>query len=104
MSRIVALKMVSGEEIIANLNGLITPEEIFDNSNSKITISKVRVLHLTGAGDRIGLALAPFMFSNIDGSVDIKTANIMAVSNDIPKQIEQTYVEQTTGLALASNM
>lgn len=103
MRQIVALKMVSGEEIIAQLD-MLASNEVMSSNNNIITVSKARVLHLTGVGDRVGLALAPFMFSNIDGSIDIKTNNIMSIANDIPKQIEDTYIEQTSGLALASSM
>ena len=102
MSQTIALKLVSGEEILAHSDVIWSNGQMFNHL--LITVTKARVLHLTGDGNRVGLALAPFMFSNIDGEIVIKTDNILSVSNQIPKQIEDTYLEQTSGLALASSM
>lgn len=102
MNKIIAIKLVSGEEIIAHTDSTSTPESMHGNNNV-IIVHKARVLHLTGDSQRVGLALAPFMFSCIDGRIYIKINNIMSIASDIPKQIEDTYIEQTSGIALASH-
>lgn len=104
MSNILAMKLVTGEEIIGKTElTLDLSTEIF--STVFIKIEKVRRVDITGdASGRIGLTLVPFMLTNMDGFVSIQTKNIVAVNSDVSKQLQDAYLEHTSGLTLASHI
>lgn len=103
MSKILALKLVTGEEIIGKveLSSFTSTSLIFDAVLLKM--SSVRRIEVGGHDGQIGLTLVPFMFTNMDGTVDIQTGNIVAMNSDVPLQLENAYLEHTSGLVMANH-
>lgn len=103
MSQIIALKLVTGEEIIGktDLSDFTSISLIVDAVLLKMT--SVRRVEVGGHGGQIGLTLVPFMFTNMDGTVSIQTRNIVGINPDVPKQLEDAYLEHTSGLVMANH-
>lgn len=96
MSNIILLKLITGEEVIG--------KEV-EKRDSVIILSDVRVLALQPAGNgQIGIALMPFFAGAHENNVRIYDAHILArPEGDLPKQIEDMYLQQTSGLDLSSS-
>lgn len=90
----VILKLVSGEEIIA---------KIVEEMETTLVLESARSLLVqpTGPG-QMGIAMLPWMATNPDGEVDIRLQDIMVRSDDVPKQLEDGYLQQTSGIAIAA--
>lgn len=95
MSNIVLYKLSTGEEIIARIE---------EERDSAIVLSSVRTIMIQPTGDgRIGIALMPFMAGAADNKIRVYTRSIVSVTDDeIPKQIEDMYLQQTSGIDLSS--
>jgi hypothetical protein len=111
MNNIIALKLVNGEEIIGriddnNLRYLSSMlNNIKDDEKYFIKIEKVRRIEIGGDGSgRIGLTLVPFMFTNMDGTISIQISTICSVNTDISKQLQDAFLEHTSGLSLSTHM
>ena len=88
-------KLVTGEEIIAR------SEEIVNYNNINILlINRPMVLQMVPQGDRVGMALMPWMMSAKDDTVSLIGASITAIST--PKQeLENSYLQQVSGINLS---
>lgn len=88
------MKLVSGEEIIAN---------IVEETDFTVTVESARSLMVqpTGPG-QMGIAMLPWMATMPDDQLDIRTSDIMIRNNDVPKQLEDGYLQQTSGIQIAS--
>ncbi|MEM4260922.1 MAG: hypothetical protein QXG00_06810 [Candidatus Woesearchaeota archaeon] len=104
MSKILALKLVTGEEIIGktDFSNFTSVNSILIDS-TLLKISNIRRVEISGHGGQVGLTLVPFMFTNMDGTVFIQTHNIVAINSDVPKQLEDAYLEHTSGLVMANH-
>ena len=95
MSKIVHLKLTSGEEILG--------KEI-EPVQHGYRLESVRVLVMQPTPDgRMGVALMPWMVGNTDGKVDVPAMHVIGTPVDGPsKEIEDTYLQQTSGIAFAA--
>ncbi len=84
---VVSIKLISGEEIIARLEG---------EEGETVKLSKP--LSVT-AGPQ-GLGMMPFMFLNSSNTLNIKQSHIIAMGV-AKKEASDQYIQGTTGIALA---
>ncbi len=95
--KVVHLKLVNGEEILGK-----AADEY--NKGSYITLEKVRSLTIqpTGPG-QVGIGMLPFMVGDPEGEIKIPTHHIIGDPvGDVPKQLEDAYLQQVSGLAFAT--
>jgi len=87
MTRIVVLKTLAGEELLAteheNLSGF--------------TYSKIRIFQVT----QQGASLVPWMLLNPDAEVTLHPAALVCEPVEVSLEIEKQYRSATTGIALA---
>lgn len=99
MAKIVSLKLITGEEIVAEVNHRL---EI----NDKVISYSVRRPHIlsfqsVGPG-QIGLAFVPWALSNPEiDNVHIPAEAVIAEFIPADK-VERQYIEQTSGISIAS--
>lgn len=99
MSRIVSLKLSSGEELLGSI-----PTEYIENTFT-LDLDSIRRLQVAGQqGGQIGLALVPWMMSAVDGIVSINKNMIVAIVQEdkLAKQLVDAYLQETSGIQLAS--
>ncbi len=89
---LVALKLRSGEELIARVEENIAPSE-------SITISKPRLVVPVNAGDGIRPMFMPWILSNPDGTYDLPKAHVAIQTKPVP-EMENIYLQHTTSIAL----
>lgn len=97
MSNIKHLKLVSGEEIIGKERVQIgVPDAYF--------LESIRVLAMQPMGNgQMGVALIPWMVGDPDGEVKIEKIHVIGDPvKSPPKNIEDAYLQQTSGIAFAS--
>ena len=96
MSDIRIFKLVTGEEVIAK--ALSSPSE---PGSWTLKNPRVLVAQPTGNG-QMGIAMIPWIVAAPDHSVKIREKDIVGdpISN-LPKQVEDGYLSQTSGIALA---
>jgi len=88
-----SMKLLSGEEII----GRIESDDEFT-----LTLSKVRAIQMVQTGpQQMGMAMAPFLATNIDGDITIRKAALAVDPMEPSTDAEKPYLEQTTSIALA---
>ena len=85
MSKVVIIKMVNGEELIATDASFACPNTVFE---------KIRVFHLT----QQGAGLIPWIMCAPDAKVEIK--NGIAAILDAPADIEKQYLQATSSIQL----
>lgn len=96
MAQVVAYKLNSSEEIIGKLK---------DENDLSIVLDDARILIVSpGQGGQAQVALLPYMMAdNGEGSVEIyKTALAGKLQKSIHKQLEDMYLQQTSGIQLAT--
>ena len=124
MSKIIAVKLSSGEEILGKVKSTpgasaLSAEDAFSGSAGAdyfnpstgfklpdiVTLSQVRVLHMQqGPNGQVGLGLMPWTVSNPDADVTINLRDAaMAVLLPAAK-LEDAYIQQTSSIQLASSM
>jgi len=124
MNKIIAVKMVSGEEIIGRVKATpssvtLTAQDTFNGSTGDdyfnpssgfklpdvVTLSQVRVLHIqTGPNGQMGLGLVPWTLSNPEADVTI-TLRDSALAVLLPAgKLEEAYIQQTSNIQLATAM
>lgn len=92
-TKVVAVKLVSGEEIIGGL----VPDGL-------LTVDRPRMLVMQHQPNgTVGVGMIPWMISNVDGKVTIKPEAVVARvdHDDLPKGLVDGYLQQTSGIALA---
>jgi len=94
MSNIKVFKLISGEEVIA---------EVVQQLQPTWTIRKARGLHIqqTQAG-HIGIGMIPWLAGNVEGEVEIRETALMTNPYDPEANLEKEYLQQTTGIAIAT--
>lgn len=97
MSEIIALKLVTGEEVIGEV------KETLDKSGA-ILLIKPRVITIMRSPDgRQGLGLVPFSMSNMDATVSFSKDHVMCQLEPM-KQVVDVYLQETSGIQLASSV
>lgn len=101
MAKVVLMKLTTGEEVIARVSTNFVDGVIPD---STVTVESVRAIMMqpTQTGE-VGIALIPWMAGAGDKTITIKDEHIVAQITDIPKQLEDAYLEQTSGLQFANS-
>lgn len=91
MSKVVVLKLVSGEEVLANLEN---EEENF------IVVTKPMVVQIMPSKDGYGVGLVPYIHSKSYGEFLINKEMIVC-NADPDSEVEKGYLSQTSGIQLA---
>ena len=92
-------KLVSGEEVVARLVNT-------HYDDTKIVVEKARVMQAVHGPNGLNIALIPWFLGCPDCEVTVYTRAIIATiaEENIPKQLLDAYLQQTTGLDLLSKM
>jgi hypothetical protein len=86
---VVTIKTTAGEEIVAKL---------VEENSMTITVAKPLVL----TASQKGIALVPFLFTTSpDANITINRATVMVLA-PTDKDASDTYIQNTTGIKLAS--
>ena len=108
MSEVLAFKMVSGEEIVAEVmrtnrdNGGLLVENINSKPIISYTVRRPHILQFQPmGGGQMGLAFVPWTLSNPGiETLEIPVSAVLLTFS--PAQgVERQYIEQTSGIALA---
>lgn len=95
MSKVIGLKLVSGEEVI----GTVKESLVQDGS---VTLIKPRVVAMMQSPDgRAGLGLVPWCHTNLDGTFTIKERDIMS-EIDPMKPVVDAYTQETSAIQVAA--
>ena len=97
MNNIKVFKLTTGDEIIAKV--VSSPENVIPNW--KIEKARMIIMQQTQAG-HIGLGLLPWLASNVDGEVEIYSSALVLVPFSPDVNLENEYIQQTTGIAIAT--
>ena len=88
------LKLTTGEEIIG--------KEAKETTNAYYLESvRVLVVQQVTAG-QAGVAMIPWMMGNADGIIRIPTNFVIGEPEELPKNLEDGYLQQTSGITFAS--
>lgn len=95
MAKVLLMKLVSGEEVIG--------KEVEEKDN-KIVLSDVRVIVAhPGPNGQMAVGMIPWMVGAPESNIEIDKSRIMGIpAGEIPKQLEDGYLQQTSGIAFAS--
>ncbi len=108
--RVKSFKMVTGEEVVAEVvmeksGNEVSTDGLFTNSITEYVLRRPHTLQFQQVGPgQIGLALVPWTLSNpaIDNlSVPASAVLIAFYPSD---KVEQQYIEQTSGISLARTL
>ena len=97
-TKVVHIKLINGEEIIGKL---VEPSLAVE---AYMVLEKVRSLTIQPIRQgEAGIGLIPFMVGNPDGSIRIDKRHILGEAvEDTPKQLEDAYLQQVSGLTFAT--
>lgn len=91
MSRIVAFKLTSGEEVIGT--------EVAHNETS-MTVRKCRSIGMQPMGNgQQGIGMIPYALGQYDGDITFRRDSVVAQYEPDP-QFEKVYLQQTTSIQL----
>ena len=93
MEEIVLLKLVTGEEVVSRMLG-------DDEKTGWMKLSKPRVLAVQPTPDgQMGIMMIPLMVGIPEDEVLLDASKVVAMNkNDLPKQLEDGYLEQTSSM------
>lgn len=96
---VLAFKMISGQEIVAEATPGFTT--LNSKSPSYYLLTKAHVLQIQGDGrGGVGLVLIPWFLSSPDArNVEVQLTHIVAIVTPDP-QVEKQYLSQTSGISL----
>jgi hypothetical protein len=100
MSNVMSFKMISGEEVVAEL---VSTKTITENSSPiSYTVRRPHVLQFQPVGPgQLGLAFVPWTLSNpAIERLEIPASAILLTFTPVDK-VERQYLEQTSGISLA---
>ncbi len=93
--KVVSLKMVSGEEIVA---------EVVHDDADYVTMNRPRVLQVVPTHEGMQMALYPWLMSNTDmGEVRIPKDRVIVMSST-QSDVAKNYIQQVSGIQLASTL
>lgn len=95
MATILLMKLTSGEEVIGKL---------VEDLDDKLILSSVRVLIAhPGPNGQMAIGMIPWLTGAPENDVEVDKSSIIGKPRgDLPKQLEDGYLQQTSGLAFAS--
>lgn len=98
MAEIKVVKLINGDEIIGKMSNVV-------DWNSGLEVEKPRLIAVmqTGPG-AVGVALLPWSAAAIDGTITIRSSAIMTDTYDASNELEKQYLQQTSGIAIASGL
>lgn len=82
---------------------LVTGEELVTREVEPGMFEKPRVFQMMQTERGYGAALMPYIMSNPDACIKIKDSAII-VEMEAPKQMEDAYLQQTSGLDLSTKL
>ena len=86
-------KIATGEEVITRVT---------DETETAFICDRPRVVAIApGPGGQMSVTLIPLYASSQDGAGTIEKSMIVGSPNEINKKLENGYIQQTTGMALA---
>jgi len=104
-----AFKMVSGEEVIAEIQHtqtktFLTESEHFGRTNIEYHLRRPHVLQIQQvAPGKLGMALVPLFLSNHDAEeVIVLASSLLTVPVEPHSAVQKQYLDQTSGLAIAT--
>jgi len=94
MNEIKLFKMNTGEEIIA---------KVVKQDGDMLTLASPRVLMAQQVqSGQVGIAMIPWLMGAPDMDIQISVEDVVGIPvGDLPKQLSDGYLQQTTGIALA---
>lgn len=96
MRPVISLKLSTGEEVIGSI------EDYIELNNEDFKIKNPRRIEVAMSRDGLaGLSLIPFMIGCPEGEVVIEKSHVVAYVKSVPKQLEDGYLQQTSGIQLA---
>lgn len=108
MSKVVVMKLTTGEEVIAklvNTEGGIDFDSCVVNP-SVIVVRAAKCMMLQGSGQQMGMTMIPYMLASIDGEIKVKTDCIASWigEDELPKQLLDAYLSQTSGIQIQQRL
>jgi len=104
-SKILAFKLVSGEEIVAEVLDIKTDTALFESVTGKVIEYVVRRPHILRmmptSHNNVSLAFIPWTLSNPEIESMPIPASAILLSFPPAAHVETQYISQTTGLELA---
>jgi hypothetical protein len=100
MKIIKAFKLVTGEEVVGELKSTALTDS---KSKEDYLVGRPNVLRFQQVGpNQLGLTFVPWILSNPDiEEVTLSHTSVIAIT-DLSEQVERNYLEQTSGIDLAS--
>jgi hypothetical protein len=93
MSKIVVIKLSEGSEIVSQMSKV----------DEKTLLHKPRVLQIMPSQSGYQVGLVPFFISNPDGDCIVNDNHITSII-EAPKQIEDAYLRNTSGIEIATSL
>lgn len=92
---VVVYKLVTGEEIVGTLTEAC--------KNGEVVIGRPRLLAMTPISQgQVGLSLLPWLASAPDEDIVLERSAIIGKPVRVPKQLEDAYLQSTSGIQLAT--
>ena len=85
---VIALKLSTGEEVLARVEG---------RDDESITLDRPNIIGLVPGPEGVAIQLMPWFASNQDGTVRVMNAHVVAASAPA-KELEKGYLEKTSGI------
>lgn len=97
-NKVHVFRLSTGEEVIATH----LENRVDDQAGEVAAFEKVRVIQVMPTGpNQMGVGIIPYSAACVDGRIEFAQAHIIAVIEH-GKEIEDAYIQQTTGIALAT--
>ena len=99
MSNIRSFKLISGEEMVANV---VSTEETADGKVLSYLVESPHVMQFQHMqGGQLGLALVPWTLSNMELREKVKVpAEFVIASFETAHKVQQQFIQQTSSIAL----
>ncbi len=94
--KIVLFKLINGEELIG---------KVVEEDDNTYTLAKPRVMMVQPAGNgQMQVGMIPWLVGTPDGDCKVYKDKIAGEpAGDLPKQLEDGYLQQTSNIQLAGN-
>ena len=97
--KVIALKMITGEDVVARLESTKFVGEF--RETDAYVIDKPFVLHVQHTPQGMAMGLAPWTLANPGMSSLTVPASSVLVMYDVDAGVEQQYLQQTSGIDLS---
>lgn len=75
--------------------------KVIERTTDKLVVSYPMVLHPVNVDGGLRLDMYQYSLATPDSNHTFNTALIISTANDIPKMLEDAYVQRTTGLIIS---